>query len=178
MSSAIDLSKGGINLAQLESDIPRLRSFARSLTRDEAASDDLVQDCLERALLKSHLFDGENLSAWLTTMCRRIFLNSIREKRILKSAISIDLVDQRAIVTAAPQEDILFLRQVLFNLGQLPLSDQRIIGLAARDGLQYADIAEELKIDIGTVRSRLSRARSRLRQSMKHPPDLAHRFTR
>ncbi len=167
MSSTDEINVGSLNIHDLNDCIPRLRRFARSMTRDDAAADDLLQDCLERAVAKSHLFDGENLNAWLTTICKRMFLNSVRQKRILSSALPIEAVDGRSTCAEATQEEAFFLRQVLANLERLSEGDQRIIALAARDGLEYVEIAREMEIKIGTVRSRLSRARAKLRRSME-----------
>lgn len=163
MRKTDDIGAGGLSLHDLTECIPRLRRFARSMTRDEAAADDLLQDCLERAMLKSHLFDGKNLNAWLTTICRRIFLNSMRKQKRSGSQIPIEFADGEALAAPAPQEQALFLHQVLETLEKLSFSDQRIIAFAACDGLDYSRISEEMRINIGTVRSRLSRARAKLR---------------
>jgi RNA polymerase sigma-70 factor (ECF subfamily) len=142
--------------------LPYLHRYACSLTRNSDQAADLVQDTVERALRKSHLFDGANLRAWLTTICKRIFLNNIRRNKAKGVTISYDDAPIANLCVEAPQDDLMHLSSVSAALGRLTLIDQQVISLSALDGLKYDEIAECTNVPVGTVRSRLSRARSRL----------------
>ncbi|WP_165793718.1 RNA polymerase sigma factor [Hyphococcus luteus] len=151
-----------INSQELTDLLPYLHRFACSLTRNADDAADLVQDTVERALIKSHLFDGANLRAWLTTICKRIFLNNIRRDKSRGVAISYDDAPSYSLCTRAIQDDHMHFSDVAGALDRLTMNDKQVIALSALDGLKYAEIAEHTNVPIGTVRSRLSRARSRL----------------
>lgn len=151
-----------INTQELTDLLPYLHRFACSLTRNADHAADLVQDTVERALRKSHLFDGANLRAWLTTICKRTFLNNIRRDKSRGVAISYDDAPASSLCAPAIQDAQMHFSDVTAALNRLAKSDRQVIALSAFDGLKYAEIAEHTNVPIGTVRSRLSRARSRL----------------
>jgi RNA polymerase sigma-70 factor (ECF subfamily) len=149
--------------AQLEAHIPALRSFSQSLTRDPVEADDLVQDSLERAIAKWDLFEpGTNLQAWLFTICRRLFLNKVRQNA--NRGPTMEYEDQRCDrPSRATQEVSMHFEQVREAFDRLPMNDRVILSLITIEGLKYEEAAALLKVPVGTVRSRLSRARDKLR---------------
>lgn len=148
--------------------IPRLRRYARALTADPWAADDLVQDTLERACSKWRLWlAGSDLRAWLFTLMHNIFANQVRRAvREAGHATRVDL-DVHAVDLAAADAapDLgLDLQRCLMRLPQ----DQRaVLLLVTLEDMAYADVARVLGVPIGTVMSRLSRARSRMRELME-----------
>lgn len=151
-----------ISPAQLNDCLPALNRFAMTLTRNEDRAGDLVQDTVERALRKVHLFDGSNLRSWLFTICRRVFLNQIRSEKTRGRAVAVEDAPQSAVSVAQNQEISMHFRDVVDAFQQLPLNDRVVLTLVVVEGRKYEEAAELLDIPIGTVRSRLSRARTRL----------------
>jgi RNA polymerase sigma-70 factor (ECF subfamily) len=151
-----------INAQELSELLPYLHRYACSLTRNADQAADLVQDTVERALRKSHLFDGANLRGWLTTICKRVFLNNIRRDKARGVSISYDDAPVASLCERAHQDEQMHFSDVSAALNRLTASDREVISLCAVDGLKYCEIAERTNVPIGTVRSRLSRARSRL----------------
>ncbi|MGF1454554.1 MAG: RNA polymerase sigma factor [Alphaproteobacteria bacterium] len=151
----------------LHEHMPALRRFARSLTRDADRADDLVQDCLERAMSRWHLFEpGTNLGAWLFTICRRIFFNQCRKAS--NRGIHVEYEDSRMVQSVRPaQEAMLELRELDAAMQALPKGQQRILQMVVWDGFKYEDVARRLDLPIGTVRSRLSRARAHLNRELE-----------
>lgn len=147
----------------LREEMAPLRRFAMMLTRNYPDAEDLAQDTMARSLLKAHLFDGANLRGWLFTMCRRLFLNQLRQAKTRGPHCSIDDAPEAAVSMQGAQEQRLEFRQTMGFVRQLPQRDQEILGLTAFEGARYNEAARSLNVPIGTVRSRLSRARSRLR---------------
>jgi RNA polymerase sigma-70 factor (ECF subfamily) len=148
----------------LKDEITPLRRFALLLTRSYEDAEDLAQDTIERALLKAHLFDGANLRSWLFTVCRRIFLNQVRKNNSRGASIDIADAPQAAVCVQSDQDSTLEFHQTMDCLKKLPRRDQAILSLIVFDGARYDEAAESLELPIGTVRSRLSRARGRLHQ--------------
>ena len=154
-------------LNDIEREIPRLRRYARYLTNDIDQADDLVQDCLERAITKIETFQpNTNLRAWLFVVLKSIFVNSWRreQRSPIRASPSLD-----NIVFQSPgnQEAHLQLIEVQNAFDTLPDEHREILLLVAIEGMQYEVAAEVLKIAVGTVRSRLSRARSSLREKLE-----------
>jgi len=140
-------------------EIPRLRRYARALTGNEADADDLLQDTLERALGKWLLWRPGNLRAWLLTMMHHVFLNQLRKRPAL---VTLD-DDPPAIPVRPQQQDELEVRDLDRALSRLPPEQREVLLLVGLEELSYADTARVLDIPQGTVMSRLSRARERLR---------------
>ena len=155
------------NIAQLlEPQIPRLRRYARTLTKDVSRADDLVQSCLVRALAKEHLWEpGTDLRAWLFTILHNQHVNDVR--RLVREGIVVSIDDVTSRLSASPTvEASLDLSDVEQAIASLPRDQREVILLAGREGMRYEEMAEALGVPVGTVRSRLSRARSRLRELM------------
>jgi RNA polymerase sigma-70 factor, ECF subfamily len=153
------------NIAQLlEPQIPRLRRYARTLTKDMSRAEDLVQSCLVRALAKEHLWEpGTDLRAWLFTILHNQHVNDVR--RLIREGTVVSLEDVTLNLAAPPTvEASLDLNDVEQAIAGLPRDQREVILLAGRDGMRYEEMAAALGVPIGTVRSRLSRARSRLRE--------------
>lgn len=142
--------------------IPRLRRYARALTGDRGRADDLVQDTLERALVKFHLWQpGSDLRAWLFTIMHNVFVNQVRSG--LNSMTS-PLDDETELpAMRATQSDQLEVRDLQAALLRVPEEQREILLLVGLEQLTYEEAAGVLGIPIGTVMSRLSRARERLR---------------
>lgn len=141
-------------------EIPRLRRYARALTGDSSRADDLVQDTLERALSRFSLWRPGNLRAWLFTIMHNIFVNQIR------SAAHIDyLADDLLpdLPLRATQSDNLELRDLDRALGRLTAEQREVLLLVGLEDLSYEEAAKVVGAPVGTVMSRLSRGRERLR---------------
>lgn len=159
----------------LEAQIPRLRRYARALTRDAHRADDLVQDTLVRALAKQDLWEpGTNLRAWLFTLMHNHYVNDLRRDKRSAGAVAIEEVSASLIAIADPTASRQ-LHELERALGQLPAEQREVILLVGLEGLSYEDAAAILAVPIGTVRSRLSRGREALRRQlgMEEPVDPA-----
>jgi len=145
--------------------IPRLRRYARSLTRDRSRAEDLLQSCLVRALEKEHLWQpGTDLRAWLFTIVHNQHVNDIRRSVREGSPMPIEAVN--ANLRAGPTVDAcLELSAAEQAIASLP-RDQREVIIRASEGQHYQEMARALGVPIGTVRSRLLRGRIRARELM------------
>jgi len=142
--------------------IPRLRRYARALTGERAHADDLVQDTLERALIKLHLWQpGSDLRAWLFTLMHNVFINQLRAR---PARFIAELDDEAEQVAVRPtQTDWLEVRDLQAALLRLPEEQREVLLLVGLEQMTYEETAGVLGIPVGTVMSRLSRARERLR---------------
>jgi RNA polymerase sigma-70 factor (ECF subfamily) len=143
--------------------IPRLRRYARALVGDRAAADDLVQDTLERAWSKLHLYrHGTDLRAWLFTVMHNVHVNRVRAAR------PTDPLDDEMpeLAQRATQGDGLLVRDLERGIAALPVAQREVLLLVALEDLSYDETARVLAIPIGTVMSRLARAREKLRALM------------
>lgn len=143
--------------------IPRLRRYARALVGDRASADDLVQDTLERALAKLHLYRrGTDLRAWLFTVMHNVHVNKLRAAR------ATDVLDEEMpeLAQRASQGDALLVRDLDRAVAQLPPEQRAVLLLVTLEDMSYEEVARALEIPIGTVMSRLSRAREKLRGLM------------
>ena len=156
---------------EIEAEIPRLRRYARALTRDIAAADDLVQDCLTRALGKLHLWQrGTDLRAWLFTILHNQYVNHVR--RSVREGAAVGLSDSEPLLTRAPQQgQRLELRDLERAIARLPEEQRSAILLVGLEGMRYEEVAAILDVPVGTVRSRLSRGREALRRLMGIDPE-------
>jgi RNA polymerase sigma-70 factor (ECF subfamily) len=142
--------------------VPRLRRYARALTGDRNAADDLVQDTLERALSRFHLWrEGSDLRAWLFTIMHNIYVNQIRS-RIRRQHEALE-TEPAAEAARAQEPDWLELRDLEAALARLPEEQRAVVLLVGLEQFTYEETAHVLGIPTGTVMSRLSRARERLR---------------
>jgi RNA polymerase sigma-70 factor (ECF subfamily) len=139
--------------------IPHLRRYARALTRHEVEADDLVQDTLERALRKFSLWkQGTNLRAWLFSVMHNLFVNQVRSKQEM-----VPLDDEMDIPVGGRQEEGLRIRDLSTSLLALPIEQREVLLLVGLENFSYEEVAQTLGIPLGTVMSRLSRGRERLR---------------
>ena len=140
--------------------IPRLRRYARALVGERAAADDLVQDTLERAWSKLHLYrHGTDLRAWLFTVMHNVHVNRVRAARPTEP-----LEDEMPeLAQRATQGDALLVRDLDRAISALPVAQREVLLLVALEDLSYDETARALGIPIGTVMSRLARAREKLR---------------
>ena len=143
--------------------IPRLRRYARALVGDRSTADDLVQDTLERAWAKLHLYRrGTDLRAWLFTVMHNVHVNRVRSLRATDT-----LVDEMPeLAQRAPQSDALLVRDLDRGISRLPAEQRAVLLLVTLEEMSYEEVARTLGIPIGTVMSRLSRAREKLRAMM------------
>jgi RNA polymerase sigma-70 factor (ECF subfamily) len=143
--------------------IPRLRRYARALVGDRATADDLVQDTLERAWAKLHLYRrGTDLRAWLFTVMHNVHVNRVRAARVTDT-----LEEEMPELAQRPnQGDALLVRDLDRAIARLPAEQRAVLLLVTLEEMSYETVARTLEIPIGTVMSRLSRAREKLRAMM------------
>ena len=152
-----------------ETHLPRLRRYARALTGDYHAADDLVQDTLERGWKKLSLFRrGSRLDKWLMTIMHNVFVNQYRSRQPQADPYH-ELNEEPS--SRATQNDALELRDIRTALGQLPLEQREVLLLVTLEEYSYADTAKILGVPQGTVMSRLSRARAKLAKLLANNND-------
>ena len=143
--------------------IPRLRRYARALVGERASADDLVQDTLERAWAKLHLYRrGTDLRAWLFTVMHNVHVNRVRATR------PVDPLEEEMpeLAQRGTQPDALLVRDLDRAIARLPADQRAVLLLVTLEEMSYEEVARTLGIPIGTVMSRLSRAREKLRAMM------------
>jgi RNA polymerase sigma-70 factor (ECF subfamily) len=150
---------------QIIEQLPALRRYARALTGDAWAADDLVQDTLERACTKWALWhSGTDLRAWLFTVMHNLYLNQRRQH---KACTPLDDVDPELLAPQPHMDDKIDLDRCLQRLNP----DQRaVLLMVGMQEMSYTSTAQVLGVPVGTVMSRLSRARERLRELMHGQP--------
>lgn len=153
---------------EIEAILPDLWRYAFSLTRDGDQADDLVQDCVERALRKRRLLlPGRPSKPWLMTMLLNLYRNGQRASARRSALVS----EADPPAPNASAEDRLELNSVLARIDALPTEMKDPLLLVVVGGLSYAEAAATLEIPLGTVMSRISRARARLKQAPPPPPN-------
>ncbi|KXF76649.1 RNA polymerase subunit sigma [Paramesorhizobium deserti] len=151
-------------LDEIETCVPALRRYARGLTHDADIADDLVQDCLERAIRKSGLWRPSGpLKAWLFRILLNIYRNDLRRRRRTPDPLPFDMLPSEPQGLAA-QPGRLALAETARAMQTLPSEQREALLLVVIEGLSYADAASVLGIPVGTLMSRLGRARATLRQ--------------
>jgi RNA polymerase sigma factor (sigma-70 family) len=154
-------------LLQVEPLIPALRRYARSLVRNRATADDLVQDCLERAVSRWHQRRDGDVRAWLFAILHNLAVDQFRKSATRGRHVAIDEASESEFGEAAAQEHRLIYKDVLNKLAKLPEDQRAVLLLVAVEDLSYANAAKVLNIPVGTVMSRLSRARERLQLELE-----------
>ena len=150
---------------QLLTWVPRLRRYARALAGNRDDADDLVQDTLERAWAKSGLWHGvADMRAWLFSIMHNLHVDGIRRPKL--ATVTMD-DDTPEVAMAPTQGERLAVLDLQAALELLPIEQKEIVLLVAIEEMAYAEIATTLDIPIGTVMSRLSRGRERLRALME-----------
>jgi RNA polymerase sigma-70 factor, ECF subfamily len=147
-------------ISQVESEIPMLRRYARFLARDVERADDLVQECLVRAIARIESFKaGTNLQAWLIVILRNVFLNDCR--RAKRERVSLEELGNAAPrQLPAHQDSGLILAEIERAFMSLSQDHREILSLIVVEGMTYEQSADVLGVTMGTVKSRLSRARA------------------
>ena len=155
-----------MNRAQVVEQLPGLRRYARALTGNAWAADDLVQDTLERACRKWLLWrGGSDLRAWLFTLMHNLYLNQRR------GLLAVQALDDQALATLAGSDDAAADMAMDLDrcLQRLPAEQRAVLLLVTLEDLSYEETARILAIPVGTVMSRLARARGLLRQALLPP---------
>jgi RNA polymerase sigma factor (sigma-70 family) len=157
---------------QLLNWLPRLRRYARALAGNRSDADDLVQDTLERAWAKAALWPGvSDMRAWLFSIMHNLHADGLRRPHLRTQRLD----DSTPDVPVAPaQGDRLALLDLEAALQLLPPEHKEVLLLVALEDMSYADVALTLGIPIGTVMSRLSRGRERLRALMVSRSEPVH----
>ena len=152
---------------QIEEHLPGLRRYARVLTGNAWEADDLVQDTLERACRKWLLWRvGSDLRAWLFTLMHNLYLNQRRTLAPVQWQ-DIETVEDRLQAPGDARDTTLDLERCL---QQLPAEQRAVLLLVTLEDMDYAEVARVLQVPVGTVMSRLSRARARLKELMDMTP--------
>ena len=156
----------------LQAEIPRMHRYALALTRRRDEVEDLVQDSVARALANQHLFTpGTDFGSWLFTLTRNQYVTNVRRAAVRGAPVNIDDVAWRLEAAADPSAP-LQLKELARAIKELPFEQRQAICLVTLDGMRYQELAQMLGVRIGTVCSRMSRARSSLRRLMgieEHP---------
>ena len=153
----------------VERELPRLRRYARALTRRADRADDLVQETLVRAIAKSDLWQaGTDIRAWLFTIMHNQHVNMVR--RAMRDDATVDIEQMSSSLTAITDPTASRqLRELDTALARLSAEQREVILLVGLEGMSYEAAAQILEVPVGTVRSRLSRGRDALRQLMDMP---------
>ncbi|PIW29781.1 MAG: RNA polymerase subunit sigma-24 [Rhodospirillales bacterium CG15_BIG_FIL_POST_REV_8_21_14_020_66_15] len=149
-------------MQEIEAQIPHLRRYARSLEPAPDRADDLMQDCLERGMSRIDRFEaGTDIRSWLFAIMHNLFIDSMRRRRRRGHHVP---VEEWLEETHQPPDQIdhLRLQDLDRALADLKPRDRWILHLVVFEGKRYQDVARELDIAVGTVKSGLSRARRRL----------------
>jgi len=145
---------------QLKTILPRLRIYALSLTRDRDAADDLVHDTVIKALTGRRSFQpGTNLAAWLFRIQRNEFISGLRRQR---PTVPVDTAIAESLSHPAHQDSGLVMREFVTAFAKLAPTQREALLLAVLEGLPYEVIAAHTNVSVGTVKSRISRARDTL----------------
>lgn len=151
---------------QLHKVIPHLRAFGRSLSGNRDTTDDLVQETMLKAwTARSRFQAGTNFKAWTFTILRNIYFSQTRRKRFVGEWN--DVVADRVLAAPASQDKTVELRDLMRALEQLSLDQREAIILVAAAGMSYEEVAEVTGVMLGTVKSRVSRARAALETLMR-----------
>ena len=158
---------------ELEKQLPKMRRYALALTRNRDRADDLVQSTLVRAIAKQHLYKpGTNIRAWLFTLLHNQNVNDVRRSINQGISVEIEHVSKNLVSvadTSAPRQ----LKELDEAIGKLSIEQRQVLLMVGLEGMTYEEVATILMVPVGTVRSRLSRARSALRQLMGMAEDQA-----
>ena len=148
--------------------IPALRRYARSFLREPAAADDLVQDALERCIggWNQRRADG-NVRSWMFAILHNLALNRLRQTGRRGRHVALEDADDAAIARPSTQEDGMRRNDIMAAVNRLPEDHRSVLLLISVEELSYAEAARVLDVPIGTIMSRLARARARLHRMME-----------
>lgn len=146
-------------------EMPGLNRYALTLTSDREEARDLVQDCVEKALRSWSSWRGDGaLRAWLFSIMHNLFVNGVRKRARWRLVVSDGDIERAA--TPETQMDALYLKDLQCALESLSRDQREVLFLIVSEGLTYEQTAQAMKVPVGTVMSRLSRARDALRKRM------------
>jgi RNA polymerase sigma-70 factor (ECF subfamily) len=149
---------------RLQKELPHLQRYARSLVRDREQAEDLVQSCLLRALAKQHLWQaGTNLRSWLFTIMHNQHISELRRSWRDRDRMLVP----HPVADAAPASASLAVLDLGRAMAELPDEQRRVVLLAGLGEMSYEEVATVLAVPVGTVRSRLARAREKLRKRLE-----------
>ncbi|NNU38600.1 RNA polymerase sigma factor [Rhizobium sophorae] len=158
-------------LSQVEPMIPALRRYARGLLRDRETADDIVQDCLERIVMNWSRRRDADARSWVFAILHNLAVNRIRQEARRAGTVAIEDMPEATGAVTAGQEQTLFGQDVLAAIERLAPDYRSILLLVSVEDLSYAEAATVLDVPIGTVMSRLSRAREQLRLILETKPE-------
>lgn len=154
--------------------LPRLRAYAMLLTRNHASADDLCQETAYRVLRAHDQFTmGTNFTAWVYRILRNEFINSLRRSK--RTMVPIEEVPESAFAIEPQQETLIFTNQVIQAMGRLLPEQREVLLLVCASGLSYDQAAAEIKCSIGTVKSRIWRARQHIDAMIEQENDESRR---
>lgn len=157
---------------RIEEHVPALQRYALSLARNSAAADDLVQECIVRALTKSRLYTpGTNLRAWLFTILHNLHVSEARRSAKWKQPADPEAA-LAGLSVPASQPSTVMLRAVRKAMLALPNEQRLILYLVGVEGQSYEDVSEAFDIPVGTVKSRCFRAREALQKDLNGAPGI------
>ena len=148
---------------QMMAHLPRLRRFALALTGRSVEADDLVQDTVERALRNLDRFTPETrMDSWLFKIAQNLWIDRVRANKVRKGTVSLDEAAEASSDGVRAAEAYTLLTKTLSALNELPLEQREVVALVLIEGIPYREAADILGVPIGTVTSRLARAREAL----------------
>jgi RNA polymerase sigma-70 factor, ECF subfamily len=148
---------------QIMAQLPRLRRFALALTGRSVEADDLVQDTVERALRNLDRFTPETrMESWLFKIAQNLWIDRLRANKVRAGTVSLDQAADASSDGARAAEAYALLSRTLSALSELPLEQREVVALVLIEGISYRGAADILGVPIGTVTSRLARAREAL----------------
>ncbi|WP_198082842.1 sigma-70 family RNA polymerase sigma factor [Variovorax sp. E3] len=154
-------------LLLVEPMIPALRRYARALLRDRESADELVQDCLERVISRwSQRRDVNDTRQWVFAILHNLAMHRLRQQSRRGLHVAMEDIDETELGTPAPQEHRVRHHELMRALDLLPEDQRAVLLLVAVEDLSYAQAAKTLEIPVGTVMSRLARARQRLHRML------------
>lgn len=149
---------------QFAAQIPSLRRYARVLTGSPDEADDLVRDCLARAWSRVHLWqEGSDLRKWLFAIMHNQYVNSVRRSARTPPTVTFDDVEP-SLAQRDQSTDVLHVRDLKVAFEKLPADQRQVLALVSLEGMSYQEVALMLDVPLGTVMSRLHRARQKLRK--------------
>jgi RNA polymerase sigma-70 factor (ECF subfamily) len=153
-------------ITALTAQLPALRRYATALIGNTTAADDLVQDCIERALRQeASLQDPARIGGWLRSILHNLHVDALRRQR--RQGVRVDLTEvDNSLAVVTPARDHAAVMDFGRAMQTLSAEHRQILLLVGLEGLNYREAAAELEIPIGTVMSRLARARERLRHAL------------
>ena len=150
--------------AAIAQELPRLRRYARALLRDASEADDLVQDCVARALEKIGQWrEGDNPRRWLFAIMHNLFIDHGRARRRQTQMAQVTALAPGEAYEPPRQLDRLIFAEIMDALQALPEERREVLILIGVEGLSYRDAASVLGVPVGTLMSRLGRGRAQLR---------------